>query len=260
MPVLGGPELPALIAGAGERAAWRFLEFFTVNIRNKNTRAAYGQAAGAFLRWCEDRGITRIEDVRPVHVAGYIEQLQAVRSAPTVKQHLARIRMLFDWLVTGQVVQQPDGRLRVDFRLWDVFGQSQMLGLQFFTTPENWRRIAHMVSDAVYERVTGEKGYFDTRIVFVAESGPKAKRIRRLAIMDQDGANPSYLTDGSYMVFTPRFSSNSQEITFMALRPTGASIYLLLKIGAAVGVPLPEIGAHTAGRTLAEHNARRGQL
>lgn len=97
-------ELPALIAGAGERAAWRFLEFFTVNIRNKNTRAAYGQAAGAFLRWCEGRGILRIEDVQPMHVAGYIEQLQAVRSAPTVKQHLACIRMLFDWLVTGQVV------------------------------------------------------------------------------------------------------------------------------------------------------------
>jgi site-specific recombinase XerD len=96
--------MPALIARAGERAAWRFLEFFTVNIRNKNTRAAYGQAAGAFLRWCEGRGITRIEDVQPVHVAGYIEQLQATRKAPTVKQHLACIRMLFDWLVTGQVL------------------------------------------------------------------------------------------------------------------------------------------------------------
>jgi integrase/recombinase XerD len=97
-------ELPVLIAGAGEKAAWRFLEFFTVNIRNKNTRAAYGQAAGAFLSWCEGRGIMRIEEVQPVHVAGYIEQLGKVRSAPTVKQHLACIRMLFDWLVTGQVV------------------------------------------------------------------------------------------------------------------------------------------------------------
>ena len=66
-----------------ERAAWRFLEFFTVNIRNKNTRAAYGQAADAFLRWCEAKGITCIQDVRPVHVAGYIEQLQATRSVPS---------------------------------------------------------------------------------------------------------------------------------------------------------------------------------
>ncbi len=96
--------LPSLVANAGERASWRFLEFFTVNIRNKNTRAAYTQAAGSFLRWCEDRGIGRIEDVQPVHVAGYIEELGRARKAPTVKQHLACIRMLFDWLVTGQVI------------------------------------------------------------------------------------------------------------------------------------------------------------
>jgi site-specific recombinase XerD len=98
------PVLPALINRAGERASWRFVEFFTVNIRNKNTRAAYGQAARAFLRWCESKGISRIEDVQPVHVAGYIEELAKVRKAPTVKQHLACIRMLFDWLVTGQVI------------------------------------------------------------------------------------------------------------------------------------------------------------
>jgi TolB protein len=117
--------------------------------------------------------------------------------------------------------------LRVDFRLWDVYAGEQLLGLQFTSTPENWRRVAHKISDAVYQKLTGAKGYFDTRIVFVAESGPKLKRVRRLEIMDQDGANPSYLTDGSYQVFTPRFSSNSQEITYMALRPTGSSIYLL---------------------------------
>jgi TolB protein len=87
--------------------------------------------------------------------------------------------------------------------------------------------VAHKISDAIYEKLTGEKGYFDTRIVFVAESGPKTARIKRLAIMDQDGANPQYLTDGSYMVLSPRFSSTSQEITYMALRPTGASVYLL---------------------------------
>jgi integrase/recombinase XerD len=97
-------ELPGLIQAAGERAAWRFLEFFTVNIRNRNTRGAYGLAAGAFLRWCEEKGIRRIEDVQPVHVAGYIEELGKLRKAPTVKQHLACLRMLFDWLVTGQVI------------------------------------------------------------------------------------------------------------------------------------------------------------
>jgi integrase/recombinase XerD len=99
-----GSELPALIAGAGERAALRFLEFFTVNIRNRNTRAAYARAAALFLRWCGGQGITRLQDVQPVHVAAYVEQLGQKMSPPSVKQHLACIRMLFDWLVTGQVI------------------------------------------------------------------------------------------------------------------------------------------------------------
>ena len=96
--------LPAMIAGAGEQAARRFLEFFAVNIRNRNTRAAYARAAAAFLGWCEEQGIGELGRVQPVHVAAYIEQLNGKRSAPTVKQHLACIRMLFDWLVIGQVV------------------------------------------------------------------------------------------------------------------------------------------------------------
>ncbi len=96
--------LPALIAGAGKGARTRFLEFFTVNIRNPNTRAAYSRAAGEFLRWCEERGIGGLDEVRPVQVAAYVEQLGRRISAPSVKQHLACIRMLFDWLVTGQVV------------------------------------------------------------------------------------------------------------------------------------------------------------
>ena len=93
-----------MIAGAGEQAARRFLEFFAVNIRNRNTRAAYARAAAAFLGWCEEQGIGELGRVQPVHVAAYIEQLNGKRSAPTVKQHLACIRMLFDWLVIGQVV------------------------------------------------------------------------------------------------------------------------------------------------------------
>ena len=97
-------NLPALIAGAGDRAVLRFLEYFTVNIRNQNTRTAYARAAADFLNWCEGQGISELGHVQPVHVAAYIELLQGVRSAPTVKQHLACIRMLFDWLVIGQVM------------------------------------------------------------------------------------------------------------------------------------------------------------
>ena len=97
-------SVPALIGRAGKPAARRFLEFFTVNIRNVNTRAAYLRAAGAFLRWCEERSLTELRQVEPVHVAAYVEQLGHELAAPTVKQHLACLRMLFDWLVTGQVL------------------------------------------------------------------------------------------------------------------------------------------------------------
>jgi len=129
-------------------------------------------------------------------------------------------------LVTGQVAQQSDGRLRVDFRLWDVLGEQQMLGLQYSTTPENWRRIAHLISDAIYERITGEKGYFDTRIVFIAATGPALHRVKRLAIMDEDGANPAYLTNGSYLVLTPRFNPTAQMIAYMSYIGGKPRVYL----------------------------------
>ena len=130
-------------------------------------------------------------------------------------------------LVTGTVTREADGRLKAEFRLWDVYAGKQMTGQQFFTTPENWRRVAHIISDAIYERLTGEKGYFDTRIVFVDESGPKDGRVKRLAIMDQDGANVRYLTDGRNLVLTPRFSPTKQEVTYMALEDGEPRAYLL---------------------------------
>ncbi|WP_114010842.1 Tol-Pal system beta propeller repeat protein TolB [Cohaesibacter intestini] len=130
-------------------------------------------------------------------------------------------------LVTGTVTQEADGRLKAEFRLWDVFAGKQMTGQQFFTSPKNWRRVAHIIADAIYERLTGEKGYFDTRIVFVDESGPKDNRVKRLAIMDQDGANVRYLTDGRNLVLTPRFSPTKQEITYMALEDGQPRAYLL---------------------------------
>lgn len=129
-------------------------------------------------------------------------------------------------LVNGQSTVGPDGQLRVDFRLWDVVNEQALLGLQYTATRDNWRRVAHKVADAIYARLTGQSGYFDTRVVFVAESGPKDKRIKRLAIMDQDGGEPQYLTDGSYLVLTPRFSANTQEITYMAIQDGKSRIYL----------------------------------
>src|ERR1700749_990438 len=103
-----------------------------------------------------------------------------------------------------------------------------MLGLQYFTQPENWRRIAHLVFDAIYKRITGEDGYFDTRIVFIWESGPAMNRKKKLAIMDEDGANPIFLTNGSYMVLTPRFNpmTQTQMIAYMSYIVGKPRVYL----------------------------------
>ncbi|HTC18047.1 MAG TPA: Tol-Pal system beta propeller repeat protein TolB [Stellaceae bacterium] len=119
-------------------------------------------------------------------------------------------------LVTGIVQMQPDGKARVEFRLWDVGAEQQLAGFAYTTTRQNWRRIAHIIADEIYKRITGEEGYFDTRIVYIAESGPAQNRIKRLAIMDQDGANHQYLTDGRSLVLTPRFSPSVQEITYLS--------------------------------------------
>src|ERR1044071_2400081 len=129
-------------------------------------------------------------------------------------------------LVTGSVQPQSDGRLRVEFRLWDVFAEQQLAGFAFTTTRQNWRRIAHVIADQIYKRITGEDGYFDTRIAYVAESGPAQARVKRLAIMDQDGANHRYLTDGSALVLTPRFSPSAQQITYMSYAGRTPRVYL----------------------------------
>jgi len=129
-------------------------------------------------------------------------------------------------LVVGRVEAQADGRLKVEFRLWDVFGEQQMTGLAYFTIPNNWRRVAHIVADAIYKRVTGEDGYFDTRVVYIAESGPGTARVKRLAIMDQDGENHRILSDGRALVLTPRFSPTLQEITYMAYYNNRPRVYL----------------------------------
>src|SRR5476651_302151 len=160
---------------------------------------------------------------RPLDQKGFVDHIANINVVPT----FANWRVISaQGLVTGQVTLQPDGQLRVDFRLWDVFGESQMLGQQFFTQPENWRRVAHLVSDAIYERITGEKGYFDTRIVFISETGPALKRVKRLAIMDEDGANPNFLTRGDYMVLTPRFNPTAQMIAYMSYIGTKPRVYL----------------------------------
>jgi len=160
---------------------------------------------------------------RPIDPKAYVEHIANINVAP----NFPNWRVInAQGLVAGQVTMQPDGRLKVEFRLWDIYGESQMLGQQFSTQPENWRRVAHMVSDAIYSRITGETGYFDTRIVFISESGPAIKRVKRLAVMDEDGANPIFLTRGDYLVLTPRFNPTAQMIAYLSYIATKPHIYL----------------------------------
>ena len=129
-------------------------------------------------------------------------------------------------LVNGNIKRQEDGRLRVEFRLWDVVAEAQMTGLAYFTKADNWRRVSHIIADAIYKRITGESGIFDTRIVYISESGTQTRRVRRLAIMDQDGANHRFLTDGQALVLTPRFSPTTQEITYLSYFDDTPRVYL----------------------------------
>ena len=129
-------------------------------------------------------------------------------------------------LVGGKVETQPDGHMRVEFRLFDVYSETQIAGEAYGASPSGWRRIAHKIADQIYERITGETGYFDTQIVYVSESGPKTKRIKRLAIMDQDGENHRFLTDGSDLVLTPRFSPSARELTYMSYFKGNPRVYI----------------------------------
>src|SRR6476659_8954328 len=159
----------------------------------------------------------------PIDPAAFIEKIVNIGAAP---QFQSWKTINAQALVTGSMTRQGDGRLKAEFRLWDVTSGQQLTGQQYFTSPEYWRRIAHIISDQIYERLTGDKGYFDSRIVFVDESGAKERRVKRLALMDQDGANVRYLTRGADLVLTPRFSPSTQEITYMEFGQGDPRVYL----------------------------------
>jgi TolB protein len=160
---------------------------------------------------------------RPLDPQSFIEQISEFGKEPNFgnwRQIQAQA------LVTGQVFLDG-GKVRAEFRLWDVNTQQQLAAQQFTASPKSVRRIGHLISDVIYKALTGIDGYFDTRVVFVDESGPKDHRIKKLAIMDQDGFNPRTLTNGNDLVLTPRFSPNSQEITYMSFGNSTPRVYLL---------------------------------
>lgn len=154
----------------------------------------------------------------------YIQELKDINEQPT----------FVDWkainaqaLVQSAISEVDANHLKVEFRLWDVFAESQLKGQSFTTTKANWRRIAHIIADAIYERLTGEKGYFDTRVVYVSETGPVTNRVKRLAIMDQDGENHKFLTSASSMALTPRFSPNMHKVVYMSYAGQTPRVYIL---------------------------------
>jgi TolB protein len=160
----------------------------------------------------------------PINPAAFIEKVSNFDAQP----QFANWRPInAQALVVGRVTRQADGRLEAEFRLWDVVEGQYLVGQRYVIVSEHWRRIAHIISDAIYERLTGEKGYFDSRVVFVDETGPKERRIKRLAMMDQDGAGVRYLTRGDDLVLTPRFSSTTQEITYMSYGQAEPRVFLL---------------------------------
>jgi TolB protein len=185
--------------------------------------AAQDPAAGRNVSQIITSNLQRSGLFAPIDQAAYIEKVSTIDTLPRFTEWRA---INAQALVTGRITQ-GEARLKAEFRLWDVFAGTQLHGQQYTATAENWRRIAHIISDAIYERLTGEKGYFDSRVVFVDESGPKERRIKRLALMDQDGANVRYLTQGNELVLTPRFSSSPDTITYMSYGQGDPKVYLM---------------------------------
>jgi len=129
-------------------------------------------------------------------------------------------------LVTGDVADQGGGQLRVEFRLWNVQSQTQVQGTAYTTTAANWRRIGHIIGDVVYQQLIGEKGYFDSRVAFISEAGPVTSPVRRLAVMDYDGANTQFLTDGSSMALSPQYNPTRQQLAFVSFQQNNPRVYL----------------------------------
>ena len=129
-------------------------------------------------------------------------------------------------LITGDVADQGGGQLRVEFRLWSISQQKQVQGTAYTTTPTNWRRIAHIIGDVVYQQLIGETGYFDSRVAYISEAGPVTSPVRRLAVMDYDGANNLFLTDGASMALSPQFNPTRQQLAFVSFQDSNARVYL----------------------------------
>ncbi|MEY3272066.1 MAG: translocation protein TolB [Pseudomonadota bacterium] len=198
-----------------DQGVLRPMQIAVVNFNGQN-----GADLGGVIR----ANLRRSGYFEPLDPAGFVETGMTLANAPNYPQWTS---IGAQAVLYGAVTPRPDGRNDFGFRLYDPYRQCQLASYQFTATPEQWRRIGHKIADLVYQRMTGETGLFDSRVVFVAESGTQLNRLSRLAISDQDGFNPVYLTQGDEVIMSPRFSLNDpNEITYVALGRDYSRIYL----------------------------------
>ncbi|MGV8929447.1 MAG: Tol-Pal system beta propeller repeat protein TolB [Brevundimonas sp.] len=198
-----------------DQGVLRPMQIAVVNFNGQN-----GADLGGVIR----ADLRRSGYFEPLDPAGFVETGLTLANAPNFPQWTS---IGAQAVLYGAVSPRPDGRNDFGFRLYDPYRQCQLASYQFTATPEQWRRIGHKIADLIYQRMTGESGLFDSRVVFVSESGTQLNRLSRLAISDQDGFNPVYLTQGDEVIMSPRFSlSDPNEITYVALGRDYSRIYL----------------------------------
>jgi TolB protein len=217
------PPAPAPGGGAGGQSA-------VIDVNRARTApipiaipALTGDPLGAQIAGVVSADLARSGLFAPVNPSAFIQAGATQGDVPNFQNWKA---IGAQALVTGKAEQQGGGAVRVEFRLWDVLPQTQIQGTAYTTSQGNWRRIAHIIADVIYERLLGEKGYFDTRIVYISATGPRDRRVKRLAIMDQDSENNRFLTDGTWLVLTPRFHPTRDEIAFMSYANNRPRVYL----------------------------------
>jgi len=218
------PFLPASLARAGRIIDLKGGGFQPINIA---VAPFVGDDAAGAVTSVTLNNFKRSVFLNPIEPGALPANAAPADAAP----HLAAFKAVnAQFVLTGRSQRAGDGRLKTEFRLFDVTTGEQVAGQQYVTDAANMRRVAHLLSDAVFTRITGEKGFFDTRVVFVDETGSKDRRRKRLAMMDQDGANVRYLTRGDELVVTPRFSPNSLDVTYMSFGADGDPKVLLMNI------------------------------
>lgn len=160
---------------------------------------------------------------RIINERSYIQKFKTIEDQP----------IFGDWtVINAQVIvqsaiwEEDDTELKLKFKLWDVVSQKELLYEAYTANKDNWRRMAHSMADAIYERLTGDKGYFNTVIAYISESGPASRRTKRLAMMDQDGDGHQFLTSGANLVLTPRFSPDMQYIAYLSFVNNRPRVYL----------------------------------